>query len=216
MQADGERSRDDLELRLRAALADTHEQPPRPIAPLILEQCVPASDSAEQWLTTLRPAAVLAPLIRRADGLHVLLTRRADHLRSHQGQVSFPGGGREAHDRSAQDTALREAQEEIGLDQAHVEVIGYLDDYPTFTRYRITPVVGIICGEPVLQHDQGEVAEMFEVPLSLLLDPANYERKRLVRDGMDAEFYEVRYVPQRIWGATAGILRNLCRIVTGL
>lgn len=198
-----------LEQRLREALAQTHDRVPRPVARLELPL------AADRWFTAnlvnqLRPAAVLAPIVRRDEGLWMLLTRRAEHLSSHQGQISFPGGRRDPEDGSAMANALREAQEEVGLDPASVEVLGYLDDYPTISRYMVTPVVGLVQGPVASQADPGEVAEVFEVPMDVLLDPRAYRRRSLSRDGLVVPYYEVNWSGYRIWGATAGMLWDLC------
>lgn len=198
-----------IEARLRRALKDTHEQPPRPFISLELPL------GADRWLTraflnSLRPAAVLMPMIRNGSEYSMLLTRRAEHLRSHQGQISFPGGRRDPGDASAADNALREAWEEVGLDPARVEVLGYLDDYPTVSRYRVTPVLGLVQGPVVPVVDPGEVAEVFEVPMARVLDPASYRRKAFSRDGLVIPYYELEWPQHRIWGATAGMLRELC------
>ncbi|HEY0974563.1 MAG TPA: CoA pyrophosphatase [Solimonas sp.] len=199
-----------LERELRAALAGTHLDTPRPITdlelPLKLDKLIsPAA------LAALRPAAVLAPVIRRGDALAMLLTVRSERLRSHRGQISFPGGGRDPGDADAVGNALREAQEEIGLDAERVEVIGYLDDYPTLTRYMVTPVVGVVREQPQWRIDDNEVAEVFEVPLAYVLDPRSYERKLLSRDGLNVPFFELNWERYRIWGATAGMLWNLAQ-----
>lgn len=202
----------ELEQRLRQALADSNDREPRPLARLELPL------NAQRLLTpallkSLRPAAVLAPIIQRGDELTMLLTRRAEHLRSHQGQISFPGGGRDAIDTCAADNALREAEEEIGLDRSRVEILGYLDDYPTISRYRVTPVVGLVRGQESFRADPSEVAEIFEVPLGLVLNPKSYERKILTREGLNVPFFELNHGGHRIWGATAGMLWNLCEKV---
>ncbi len=199
-----------LEKQLRAALANTSDVPPRPMISLELPF------NADKILTpalmsSLRPAAVLVPVIRRADGLTVLLTRRSEHLRSHKGQISFPGGRRDKEDVSTAANALREADEEVALPPASVEVIGYLDDYPTITRYMVTPVVGIVSGEPPLRAHEDEVAELIEVPLEFVLLPKNFERKSFMRSGLKVPFFELNFGPHRIWGATAGMLWNLCQ-----
>ncbi|MGQ0696949.1 MAG: CoA pyrophosphatase [Panacagrimonas sp.] len=201
-----------IEQRLRQALADTHEREPRPLAKLDLPL------GGDRWLTpafmkSLRRAAVLAPVLRDADGYSMLLTRRAEHLSSHKGQISFPGGGRDATDVSAAANALREAQEEVGLDPALVEVIGYLDEYPTISRYTVTPVVGIVQGPVTLQADPSEVAEVFQVPLEIVLDPHAYQRRSLSREGLIVPFHELNWNGYRIWGATAGMLWDLCNKV---
>jgi 8-oxo-dGTP pyrophosphatase MutT (NUDIX family) len=202
----------ELELRVRRALAATTDQPPRPVSRLELPPAM-SKLLLLPLIGSLRPAAVLVALMRHADGPTVLLTRRAEHLRSHKGQISFPGGGRDSADASIAANALREAQEEVGLNPETVEVVGYLDDYPTITRYRVTPVVGVVGDVPELQADADEVAEIFEVPLSFVLEPANFERKILTRSGVNVPFFELNYAGHRIWGATAGMLWNLAEKV---
>lgn len=201
-----------LEQRLRRALAGTHEQPPRPLSllelPFKLDKLLTPA-----LLKSLRPASVLAPVIRRKDGLTMLLTRRSETLRSHKGQISFPGGRREEADLSASAAALREAHEEVGLEPSHVEIIGFLDDYPTITRYLITPVVGIVSHAPAFKPCVHEVAEVFEVPLEVLLDTACYRQRSFMRSGIKVPFLEVRWEKYRVWGATAGMLWNLAQKV---
>ena len=157
----------------------------------------------------LTPAAVLVPLVDRADGFNVLLTRRTDHLHDHAGQVSFPGGRAEDCDRDATETALRETEEEIGLARSFVEIIGTLDTYRTGTGFIITPVVGFVTPGFTLRLDSFEVAEAFEVPLAFFLDPANHQRRSLVYKGAERQFYAMPYDDYYIWGATAGMLVNL-------
>ena len=142
-------------------------------------------------------------------GLQVLLTRRSESLRSHKGQISFPGGRREDSDATAADAAKREAEEETGIPPSAVEVIGYLDDYPTITRYLVTPVVGMVEDLAEVKPCAREVAEIFEVPLEFVLDPASFERKVLTREGINVPFFELNYGAYRIWGAIAGMLWNL-------
>jgi 8-oxo-dGTP pyrophosphatase MutT (NUDIX family) len=132
-------------------------------------------------------------------------------MRTHAGQISLPGGRRDPGDASAADTALREAHEEIGLDPDNVEVIGYLADHPTITGYRVTPVVGLVRNPFQPVHHAAEVASVFEVPLELVLDPGNYHRKQLTRNGATVPYFEILHGGYRIWGATAGILRELAR-----
>ncbi|HUS24646.1 MAG TPA: CoA pyrophosphatase [Candidatus Binatia bacterium] len=197
-----------LEQRLRRALAHTSAAPPRPVCrlklPLDVDRLLlPALRS------TLRPASVLVPLLRRPQGLTVLLTQRTAHLRSHAGQISFPGGRREDADESAAHAALREAHEEVGLPPDAVEVIGYLDDYPTVSRYLVTPVVGIVAQCPGVRPCAHEVAQVFEVPADFALDPGNFESKAFSRSGLNVPFFELNHGGWRIWGATAGMLHNL-------
>jgi len=161
----------------------------------------------------IRPASVLVPVVKRAPELTVLLTRRTAHLHDHAGQISLPGGRAEKNE-SPQDTALRETAEEIGLDPRHVEVLGSLTDYVTVTGYRVTPVVGLVSPPFELQPDTFEVAEIFEVPLAVFLDPANHQRNRVVVQGVERQYYAMPYGPYYIWGATAGMLMNLYRFLT--
>jgi 8-oxo-dGTP pyrophosphatase MutT (NUDIX family) len=160
-----------------------------------------------------RPAAVLVPLVWHAAAPAVLLTRRNATLSTHAGQVSFPGGKIDPHDASAVHAALREAREEVGLAEAGVEVLGTLPDYITITRFRVTPVVGLLVPPLVLAPEPSEVAEVFEVPLQLVLDPRQYERHSYVRDGMAGVYLSLSYGPHHIWGATAAMLRQLSAIL---
>ena len=155
----------------------------------------------------LKPASVLVPIVDREEGLTMLLTRRASHLKDHSGQVSFPGGRVAPDDPSPEATALREAREEIGLDPARVEVLGR-------TGFRITPVVGVITPPLQLQRDANEVEEIFEVPLAFLLDPANHQRQSREWQGELRWFYAMPYGEHYIWGATAGMLVNLYRYLS--
>lgn len=201
-----------LEQKLRSALAQTSETGPRPISPIELPLKL-GRLLTPRILKTLRPASVLVPVIRRGGELNVLLTRRSDTLRSHKGQISFPGGRREDSDGSAAAAALREADEEVGLPPFAVEVVGYLDDYPTITGYRVTPVVGIVAQMIEARPCAREVAEVFEVPLPFLLDLDNFERKVFSSKGMKVPFFELNHGRYRIWGATAGMLFNLAQKV---
>jgi 8-oxo-dGTP pyrophosphatase MutT (NUDIX family) len=166
-----------------------------------------------------RGAAVLVPLVVRDEGLTVLLTQRADHLNDHAGQVSFPGGRHEPFDANATATALREAQEEVGLDPHRVEVLGSLPDYLTGTGFRVTPVVGLVHPPFTVEADSLEVAEVFEVPLRFLMDPAHHEVRVFRWEGGERRFFSMPY-PRGdtaghyfIWGATAGMLRNFYRFL---
>lgn len=155
-----------------------------------------------------RQAAVLVPIVARAE-LTVLLTVRTEHLKSHAGQISFPGGKIDEEDADAAATALREAEEEIGLDRGHVEPLGYLDSYRTGTGFRIIPVVALIRPSFDLVLNAGEVADAFEVPLSFLMNPANHQRHSREWRGRDRHFYAMPYGERFIWGATAGMIKNL-------
>ena len=161
------------------------------------------------------PAAVLVLLVARGQVPTVLLTRRTDHLHHHPGQISFPGGRVEEADTSPIDTALRETEEEIGLDRRHIELIGTLPDYLTGTGFRVTPVVGLVTPPFELTLDAFEVAEAFEVPLSHFLDPANHEQHSIVHEGRVRQFHAMPYQGYFIWGATAGIIMSLYRVLRG-
>jgi 8-oxo-dGTP pyrophosphatase MutT (NUDIX family) len=155
-----------------------------------------------------RPAAVLVPLVWRPDAAPtVLLTRRTDSLPTHAGQVSFPGGKADAGDATPVDTALREAEEEIGLARDRVTVVGVLPPYVTITRFVVTPVVALLAPPLDLRAEPGEVAEIFEVPLARALDPDNYTRHDYERDGVRGQYLELAGTP--VWGATAAMLRLL-------
>ncbi len=160
-----------------------------------------------------RPAAVLVPVVARQPGLTVLLTKRTDHLHHHPGQISFPGGRVEAHDVTPVMTALRETEEEIGLEPDRVELLGELPDYFTGTGFRVTPVVGLVHPPFELALDTFEVAEAFEVPLSFLLDPANHKRHRMEYRGRMREYTAMPWNDYYIWGATAGMLVSLSRFL---
>jgi 8-oxo-dGTP pyrophosphatase MutT (NUDIX family) len=166
----------------------------------------------EKW----RPAAVLVPLVNRASGVTVLLTQRTEDMPSHAGQVAFPGGGRRDGDVDAADTALREAHEEVGLERHFVEVVGSVDLYRTGTGFEITPVVGIVMPGFTTQADPREVADVFEVPLAHFLDEKNHRiDSRKVAEGRERRYYAMPYGTRYIWGATAGMLKNLQFILTG-
>jgi len=165
--------------------------------------------------TELRPAAVLVPLIDRGDGISVLLTQRTAHLTAHAGQISFPGGQIETSDRDEADAALRETEEEVGLTRDHVTVIGRLDTYVTGTGFEITPLVGIVKVPFALIPDPFEVSEVFEVPLSFVLDPNNHRRMTRVFEQRTRVFFVLPYENRYIWGATAGMLVNLAEVLSG-
>ncbi len=159
----------------------------------------------------LTPASVLFPIVLRESGPAVLFTRRTEHLRDHPGQISFPGGRVEADDVSPAHTALREAQEEIGLAASHIEIIGYLPEYRTGTGFRITPVVGLVRPPFELRPDPAEVAGVFEVPLAFLMDFANHQPHSSHYRGKLRHHIAMPYGEYFIWGATAGMIATLAR-----
>jgi len=155
-----------------------------------------------------RPAAVLVPIMLR-ETLTVLFTQRTQDMPSHPGQISFPGGKVEASDADALQCALREAHEEIGLTADHVEPLGYLDSYRTGTGFLITPAVGLVRPGFTMALAAAEVAEVFEVPLSFLMDEANHEKAQREWRGRQRHYYAMPYDGRYIWGATAGMLKNM-------
>ena len=158
-------------------------------------------------------AAVLVPIVAHPAELTVLFTQRTSQLRSHSGQVSFPGGRAEPEDASPELTALREAEEEIGLPAERVEIVARLPDYLTRTGFRVTPVVGLLTPPLELAPDPREVEEVFEVPLAFLLDARNHLRETRELRGETVGYYVIQYGKRRIWGATAGMLVNLYRML---
>ena len=152
------------------------------------------------------PAAVLVPIVNRPDGLTLLLTQRGDTLPDHPGQISFPGGRQEPEDRSAAETALRESEEEIGLDRSRVEILGEVGSYETVTGYSVVPVVGWVAPPIELTPDPVEVAEAFEVPLSFVLDPDNFVQRQREVNGVVRHFFACPYQERYIWGATAAMI----------
>jgi 8-oxo-dGTP pyrophosphatase MutT (NUDIX family) len=161
------------------------------------------------------PAAVLVPLIEHEEGFTILFTQRTADLKSHGGQISFPGGRVELEDKDAVAAALRESHEEIGLASGEVEVLGRLDPYVTVTGYEVTPIVGAVRPPLRVKADPVEVAEIFEVPLSFFLDPVNHQRHSRVANGVTRAYYAMPYGDRYIWGATAGMLLNLYDVLTG-
>jgi len=168
----------------------------------------------ERLTATLRPAGVLIPLIDHGDtGITVLLTQRSAALNTHAGQVSFPGGRMEPGDADIASTALRETEEEVGIAQAGIAVIGYLEPMPTITGYAVTPVVGLIDGGYELNIDTTEVEYVFEVPLAFLLDPGNHKLVERDLHGSTVSMVEYHFDGQRIWGATAFIMDEFIKII---
>ncbi len=157
----------------------------------------------------ITPAAVLVPIIQREEILTVLLTKRSENLTNHRGQICFPGGKIENGDINPAVTALRESNEEIGLHPKNVEVIGRLEDYLVGTGYRITPVVGFVNEGQKFLLNREEVDEIFEVPLSFIMNKSLYQQEHMKINGIDRMFYVLCYERYRIWGATAAILKDL-------
>ncbi|MBX8826085.1 CoA pyrophosphatase [Ochrobactrum sp. SFR4] len=157
----------------------------------------------------LKPAAVLIPVVDHGDHASVLLTTRNAQMRSHSGQVAFPGGKIDAEDLSPEHAALREAHEEIGLDARQTQTLGRLPQYMTGSGYTITPVLAVIQTPFELQANPDEVADIFEVPLHFLMDPQQHQRESRMFAGHERFFYAIHYQNRNIWGATAGIIRSL-------
>lgn len=156
-----------------------------------------------------KPAAVLVPVVRRLGGLSVLFTQRSSRLRAHSGQISFPGGKMDPEDATPLCTALREANEEIGLNVGDVTPLGYGDAYLSSSGFIVTPVIGILPASIALAPNPSEVESIFEVPLAFLMDPENHELHAREWNGRLRQYYAILYEDRYIWGVTAGILRNL-------
>ena len=186
-----------LAARLRAALEREPSQP-------LLE-----GDLIEERMLAATPAAVLIPITDRPEP-GVILTVRREHLRTHAGQIAFPGGRIDPGE-DAVTGALREAWEEIGLDPAAVDVSGELEPYRTVTGYVITPVIGTVRPDLPLEPHEHEVSDWFEAPLSFMLDPANQKQRSALFQGRTRHYYEIIWNERRIWGATAAVIVNLSR-----
>jgi 8-oxo-dGTP pyrophosphatase MutT (NUDIX family) len=219
----GERNRGALSANLisdpsPAALRARAQQTLRPSLSLTeLEQAAPKnmSDNAPRarlpelvGLVPARPAAVLLPIVDRPGGLSVLLTLRASDLRAHSGQVAFPGGKIDASE-TPRGAALREAREEIGLEERFVEPLGWLDPFFTGTGFRVAPLVALVDPSFALKVNKFEVDEVFETPFAFLMDPANHLLEDREWEGRRRKYYAMPHEGRYIWGATAGILRNL-------
>jgi len=163
----------------------------------------------------LKPAAVLIPLVDHKDGMTVLFTKRAPHLKIHSGQVSFPGGRCEVEDIHAMETALRETEEEVGIRRSHIDVLGAMEDYETVTGYVITPIVAVIEPAYSLQVDPGEVAEVFELPLDYILDEKNHELQSRMWNAERRHYYVIMNEKHDVWGATAAMLVRFAKLING-
>jgi 8-oxo-dGTP pyrophosphatase MutT (NUDIX family) len=159
------------------------------------------------------PAAVLIPIVERDPQLTVLLTQRAAELKNHAGQISFPGGRIESADAGPVQAALRETEEEIGLERRFIEVVGFLPDHLIISGYRVTPVVAFVRPGFTLRLDATEVTATFEVPLDFVLDPANHKARRRKLGEGEIEVYDIPYGERNIWGATAGMIMTLYRLL---
>ena len=200
------------DLRARAGVRLSRELPADALdpasAPKRGDHVLNAPAPEARLVAGARPAAVLAPIVARPDGPTVLLTQRASHLRSHSGQIAFPGGKIDPGETPLA-AALREAREEIGLAAGAVEPLGWLDPYLTGTGFRIMPLVGIVDPTFTLTINPNEVEDVFETPLSFLMTGANHRRQSREWQGRLRHFYAIPYQRRYIWGATAGIIRNL-------
>jgi 8-oxo-dGTP pyrophosphatase MutT (NUDIX family) len=207
----------DWRARVRAVLAGSQ---PRHAAEDWLLPGLTAAESQQYrpyFPTAPRPAAVLIPLVEREPESTVLLTQRATQLRNHAGQISFPGGAIEPSDAGPAAAALREAREEVGLDERFVQIIGYLPDHVLLSGFRVTPVVGLVRPGFELLLQPQEVHDTFEVPLSFIFDPGNHRLRRRRFGGGEAEveLYDIPFGDRNIWGATAGMLLTLYRMSAG-
>jgi 8-oxo-dGTP pyrophosphatase MutT (NUDIX family) len=204
-----------IRARLAASVPGRRRAPRGPVAVELPDEVRGDHDLNPDMIPRLplRPAAVLVPLVDRAEGFTILLTQRTEHLPDHAGQISFPGGRIDAQDADAEAAALREAEEEIGLARKLVEPIGRLDTYITRTGYEVTPVVGLVAPRFTLTLNPEEVADAFELPLAFLLDPANRKLGSRDWEGVERHFWTVPWQDRFIWGATAGMLVNLAEIL---
>ena len=195
---------------------DSEQRLRRAVRPLAEPPCPPGWNLAELADTIdpsipRRPAAVLVPFVRRGAGLSVLFTRRTDNLRTHAGQISFPGGAIEIGDADSVAAALRETEEETGIAPSLVEPFGYLDSFETVSGYCVAPVTGFVQGSFVARPDPTEVAEIFEVPLDFILAPDHLRRLDFEWQGRTRTTFAFDWEGHRVWGATASILKNLLR-----
>ena len=201
----------------------------RPEVEQRLRSTAPGGDPLDAWIAGLTPeqtsvlrqqlpasfarAAVMVPLVERPEGLTVLLTQRASHLKNHPGQVCFPGGRIEPQDAGPWEAALRETREEIGLDAGFASLAGYLHDHMVLSGYLITPAVAFVQPGFTLELDLTEVEDVFEVPLEFVLDPSHHVPHKRLFAGHEFLTHDIPYGNRHIWGATAGMLLSLCRLL---
>jgi len=188
-----------------AGVAEREDREARDIGDHILNPGVPISGGGIR----LKDAAVLVPVIDDGDEARVVFTQRTKTLRNHSGQISFPGGGIDAQDRSPEEAALRETEEEIGMSRRFIETVGRMPDYISGTGFRIKPVLAVVRPGFTLTPNPAEVDEVFEVPLSFLMNPSNHSRGSRMFQGRERFFYEMPYGERYIWGITAGIVRSI-------
>lgn len=181
----------------------------------IHQRLLPLNEPSEKN-RELKRAAVLVPLVKNTkfDQWQVIFTRRADHLKHHPGQISFPGGGFEYHDQNLKTTAIRETHEEIGIKPSQIKLLGRLPQQQTVSQYNVTPYVGIVDSDYQVSIDQNEVAEVFTTPFDYVTDQANQKKVTESINGKEYSFYVIQYKHYNIWGATARILVNLSRRLT--
>ena len=202
----------------------TATRTPPPLDPTVIAALLrlppPPADAADLHIservegTNMQAAAVLVPLVERAGRLSLLFTQRTAHLAAHAGQICFPGGRVESADASREDTALRETEEEIGLARRHVQVLGALPQYSLPTGFHITPIVGWIQAPFDTRPEPFEVDEIFEAPLAHFLDADRYQRHQYHFNGRHRHYVAIPYAGRYIWGATAGMLLSLARVLS--
>lgn len=176
-------------------------------------ECLEPLASIKKWSeissnSDLVNAAVLVPLVKR-DQWYVLLTQRSEHLNNHAGQVSFPGGKADKQDNTPTDTALRETEEEVGISEGLIEVVGVIEPYQTVTKFNVVPIVGFVDASYQVIKDEFEVAEVFEVPLAFVSCFSSYQQRTIFWKNEWRDYLELNYQGYRIWGATAAMLHNM-------
>ncbi|NVJ67185.1 MAG: CoA pyrophosphatase [Gammaproteobacteria bacterium] len=178
-----------------------------------IQQALEQADHVKPKVSQLQPSAVLVPIVERAAGLQLILTQRSEHLKHHPGQISFPGGRMDDTDKSLIHTALRETEEEIGIPESKIEVLGKLGLQPTVSQFMIQPIVGLVESsyDFIINHD--EVDEAFEVPLDFVFDPSNQQKSYREFNGIRYPIYAMPYQGRNIWGATAQIIVSFSKLL---